>query len=250
MDTRSRLRCAPAALGLTALLCLAAGPADARVFEHLGGSARGPYNAFPGWARAYTAPLVVNGARTGVEVWSAPEPLAAVLARLREEARRTGGIAAFFPGATQAWGVSAGQGRVDRLLCTAMDSGRQTLVFRFSLPESAFAQARLPPAVLPEEVPLVPGAKPDFIAANEESGTTLAVFTAPGTPADAAAFLGGALGQAGWAPALGAGSGQLGGMGFYLRRRSLCGFTAKMSGFDGSCVVTVLHRRLKTGVFE
>ena len=247
MDARRLIQNTTAVLGLAALLGLAPDDAHARVFERLGVSARGPYDVFPGWARAYEAPLIINGARFGLEVWSAAESLAAVLNRLREEDRRTGRLTAFFPGATQAWGFSAGQGRVDRLLCTAMDGGRQTLVFRFSQPESEFERVRLPAAGLPGDLPVVPGSKPEFCAINEESGTTLAVFTAPGTAAEASAFLGRSLEQAGWTSALGPGPNRLGQMGFYLRRNTLCGFTAKMSGQNGACVVTVLHRRLTTG---
>jgi hypothetical protein len=250
MDPRPRIRRPTIGVRLAVLLLVIAGSAaQGRIFESLGRIGRASYESLPGWARAYSSAWVINGGRADVEVWSVSDTLGATLNRLREEAQRQGAIATFFPGSTMAWGVASGGGRVSRFLCNTMDSGRQTMVFRFSQTESAIrASAGGPKDMrLPEDIPAIPGAKAEFLAVGGEAGATLAVFTVPGSAPDARAFLGRALQQAGWTPALGQASSPDNGMGFYLRGSSLCGFTAKMSGHDGSCVVTVLHRRLKSG---
>lgn len=251
MDTGSRMRRRPGPLRLAASIFLAACAfSHGRIFESLGRIGRDSYETLPGWSRAYAAPFVLNGGRADVEVWSAPESLSAALARLRDEAKRQGGIAAFFPGTAMAWGLSTGGGRVSRILLAEMEGGRQTLVFRFSQTEAVFRQtaAGLRNAALPDNLPVYPGARAEFIAVNEQSGVTFAVFTVPGAAvADARAYLARALEQAGWIPALGAAAAAYPGMGFYTRRNALCGWTAKLSGNGGDCVVTLLHRRLKTG---
>lgn len=251
MDSRPRIIPSCLRLGLGTLLLVLAGSAavHARIFESLGRTGQGSYAVLPGWSRTYESTWIINGAPAGVEIWSASESLDATLNRLREEARRQGDVASFFPGSTMAWGMTSGGGQVTRFLCNASDSGRQTLVFRFSQTEADFRRASgtVKDMTLPEDIPMVPGAKAEFIAAGGEAGSTLAVFTVPGSAADARTFLARALQQSGWTPALGPAASPDNGMGFYLRRSSLCGFTAKMSGHDGSCVVTVLHRRLKTG---
>jgi hypothetical protein len=238
----------PLLIPVTLLLLFLGGAASARVFENLGRVAQPPAGSQPGWSLAYSARWTLNGSRAEVEVWSASEPLAAALDHLRAEASRQGDIAAFLPGSAMAWGAVGGHGRMARFLCKTSESGRQTLVFRFSQSEADFHRTVAGPAEggLPDSLRAPPGARPVFTAANEDSGTTIAVFTADGTPGEACAFMAESLAGNGWSPALGK-TGSIGPMGFYLRRDALCGFSAKMSGHDGSCVVTVLHRRLKTG---
>jgi hypothetical protein len=237
-------RLLPSLLLLAALL---AGPASARVFESLG---RGPFlreGALPGWSRAYSADWTLNGAPAGVEVWSASESLDAALARLRAEAARQGAVAVFLPGSEMAWGALAAGGRLTRFLCTTSESGRQTVVFLFSQTESDFLRSREDGAAarLPDGLTPPPGARPVFTAANRDSGTAFAVYASPGSAQEARAYMAASLSGAGWAPAAGRAEGSTGGgLDLYLRGNALCGFSAKMSGHDGSCVVTVIHRRL------
>ncbi len=250
MDPRSRIRHSPIGARLALLILVIAGSAaHGRIFESLGRAGSGSYASFPGWSQTYASPWVINGSRTDVEVWSISDSLSATLSRLRAEAKRQGDIASFFPGASLAWGVSSGHGQMTRFLCNALDGNRQTLVFRFSQSESDIKRSSGGPGALalPEGIPVMAGAKPEFVATSDESGTTLAIFTTPESAAQVRAFLDRALKQAGWLPALGPTAPPDSGLGFYLRGRSICGFTAKMSGHDGSCVVTVLHRRLKSG---
>ncbi len=231
------------------LLAALAGPAQARVFESLGRASFQPGGDHPGWARAYAADWALNGAATKVEVWSASETLPAAIARMREEARRQGVIGVFLPGETLAWGAVSGGGRITRCLCTTSDSGRQTTVFLFSQADEDFRQTlgAPRPVALPDSIPAPPGATVLLSAANRDSGSTFAVFSAPGTAADSRQFLAGSLAAAGWKAAAGAGADPAGPMALYLKGAALCGFTAKMSGHDGSCVVTVMHRRLMAG---
>lgn len=229
-------------------LCLLAPFAQARVFESLGRQGQGRYESLPGWTRAHASTWTFNGGRTDVEVWNVSLPLGQTLERLRADAARQGDVSAFFPGTAMAWGVAGGGGRVTRFICNEMESGRQTLVFRFSQTDEDFKRSRAGPADvrLPESIPVMPGARAEFVATGSE-GATLAVFTVPGGETDARDFLARSLGQAGWTPALGAGTSPQDGLGFYIRGTSLCGFSAKMSRHDGACVVTVWHRRLNRG---
>ena len=250
MDQRPLMRRSRFGNQAACLLLLAAATlAHGRVFEFLGRSGGGSYDALPGWTRAYSETWTINGGRTDIEVWSASETLAATVDRLRSEAARRGDIAAFSPGDTLAWGVTEGGGRIVRFLCTAMESGRQTIVFRFSQTEadSRRSAAGRVDAKMPGDVPVPPGAKPEFVATSAESGTTLGVFTVDSSPADARNFLANSLQQAGWTPAAGPPAAFLNGTVFYIRGASICGYAIKMSGQNGSCVVTVLHRRLASG---
>lgn len=232
----------PAAACAALLLTLAA-TGQARVFDGAG-RAPGYWATLPGWERAYAAPLLLNGAPADLEIWNAPERLHAALDRLRERATAAGEIAVFLPGPDMAWGVTAGGGRVHRVFATAMESGRQTLVFRFSQSESDFRAApRHPP--LPDGIPAFPGASPAFQAVNRTSRTTFAVYTASAQPADVHAYYARALASRQWSPALGAA--EPAAMGFFLRQDALCGVAAKKARQTGLTVITVVHRRLSDG---
>lgn len=235
------------AVFLFSLLLLGASAAHGRIFESLGRSARGHFESFPNWSKAYASSWIINGGKTEVEVWSAAESLSGVVNRLREEAGRQGDLAAFFPGSELGWGLSAGHGRVTRYLFSAMESGRQTLVYRFSQSESEFMKAgrEVPEAKWPEDVPVPPGARTEFFATGGEAGSVLAVCTVDADPGEMRTFLTRSLEQKGWTPVAGPGS-----QGFYYRRSSVCQLTAKKAGHDGLCVVTVWYRQLSQGPLD
>ncbi|MFO7535413.1 MAG: hypothetical protein R6X19_06985 [Kiritimatiellia bacterium] len=229
---------------LSLLLLAAAGPAaHGRIFENLGRSDR-RYESFPNWSKAYASTWNINGGKTEVEVWSVAEPLGGVVNRLRGEASRQGEVAVFFPGSELGWGLSAGGGRVTRYLFSAMESGRQTLLYRFSQSASEFLKTGrdIPQAGWPADIPMPAGAKMEFSASGGEAGSVLAVCTVAADPGELREGLIRSLEQKGWTSIVGPGA-----PGFYVRGSSLCQLTAKKAGQDGLCVVTVWVRQLSQG---
>jgi hypothetical protein len=149
-----------------------------------------------------------------------------------------------------AWGAIAAGNRIARALCTTSESGRRTTVFLFWQSGANFRPAAPGPeaARLPDSIPEPPGAHPVFTAASAESGSTIAIFSAPGAAEEIRAFMASSLAGSGWTSAAGPNAGfAAGSLGFYVRPGALCAVSAKMSRHNGSCVVTVLHRRLKEG---
>lgn len=249
MDARHRMRRFAGPSLAACLFLAAAGTAAARVFDRIGVSAADPWSVYSGWSRAFQAPLLLNGTETRLTLWSAPEPLSTVLTRMRDTARRVGREPFFNAGATMAWGRDPLADQTATWLATELEGGRQTLLFRFQAdrpgaPADGRVAATLPP------VPLPPGARPEFSAANRDSGMALAVCTVPGAPRETAAFLKRALGAAGWTPALGPSADPLGNLGVYVQPGTLCGFAVKKAGHLGGSTVTVWHRRLTTDVCD
>jgi hypothetical protein len=232
-------------LAAAVLVALPFTPAQARVFQSLGRAPYQPAGSHPAWTRAQASAWTFNGGHADVEVWSVEESVTAAVHRMREQARREGAIAVFLPGHDMAWGAVGHGGRMARILCTASESGRQTLVFVFSQTESDFRRSLAGPADrrLPGALPIPPGARLRFTAVNRDNGASFAVLTAGGSPAGITDYLASSLRNDGWTPA----AGTAGPLAVFLRPGALCAFNAKLSGTDGSVTVTMVYRRLDAG---
>lgn len=224
-------------------------PLFARVVMVSGVASYNPSAGRSGWGLAHAADWTLNGAPVQIEVWGVPAPPSVALNALRADVRREGGMAAFLPGSGMAWGAYSLDDRLVRCLVLETDNGRASLAFLFVQTEEAFRRGRSAPAgvALPDGVPLPPGTRLRFTAANQVSGTFFALAESARTPAETRQAMADALARAGWSPIAGTADGSAGPLAFYVRSGALCAFSVKLSGHDGACMVTLIHRRLGPG---
>lgn len=230
-------------LGCTlVMLALLSADAPARVFWQFGGggTTRGvldPSDA--NWARAYAAPLRINGGRAELSVWDTPQSVDDILAALRQRVTARGGRIYFASGGELAWGVACVEGRVLRFLVTN-GPGRSGQVFELVQDFEDYRASRTAPAVagLPD-VPELPAARVSQVLANEATGLTLATAHSSANPAESQQQANALLAGAGWQLMMPAGAQA----GIYVRGRDLLVVSSVSAGRDGQTVITLAHKR-------
>ena len=181
---------------------LAAG-AQARVFSIRGG---GPEHGAvtggqPGWNRAWTAAVRINGGRGTLEALGAEFPVRDASRLLRGAYEDMGGAVWSFSGDSAAWGVALVGDRVVRWLALDVGSRRECVVFRIEQTESDFrASMKPPPGHQITALPVPPGARPVSFLMNETRGLSLEQSRAPLGVEETAVLMRSAVESQGWTP--------------------------------------------------
>lgn len=199
------------------------------------------WDRFGHWQCAYRTPLVVNGKPITLEIWNAPESLAAACSRIESQARTEGQTLFWLPGSDAALGVLAASDHLLQLLAMAMESGRQTMIFAFRRDHAAPTVSSSDLAI-PDGIPAPPGAILRFHVRNPKSRTTTIGWETFLPPDQVRAFMAGGLLQNGWQPAVPGSAGHP--LALYLKEDALCTLSAELSGQEGRVLLTVLHHRM------
>ena len=222
----------------------AAPPAGARVFLPGGSAGADPAAVVsPVELPAYRANLQLNGGAGVVEVRPCPGSVADALEKLMRSYRERGALAFCSAGKQLGWGVVLYEGRVIRLLATSAGRRNTCLLFRFDQAKQDFSRAAEAPPGLPPDWPSYPGSRVTRWLRNEATGTSLVLAKVRAEIPEVQDFYFRALSGAGWAPALGPRDQT---SGVYLKGSEMMCVHVVSTGLPGQCVITLLHRRLKS----
>ncbi|HMP76970.1 MAG TPA: hypothetical protein PKE12_11815 [Kiritimatiellia bacterium] len=218
----------------------------ARVFQLFGGGGRGALlqPGEPGWSRAYTADLSINGGAASIEVWGTARSVREVWDALQLRVERAGGAAWFGGGHAGGWGIASVDQQVLRFL-VAPAEGRYAHVF---LVRQSFADWRASlaaPRHLLDAVPPYPGSTPGLYLADRAAGLELQASSAAASPDDVLAFYRLRLTEAGWrAETAGAGLVAL------TRGPALLLVRVESTGHEAGTRLMLAHQRGSRGLTE
>ena len=234
-------------LGKFALLILAVlAPlaAPALVFERWGARGNDPVRALMvGEHPAYTTAMKLNGGAAELEVYQVEGTVPQALERLISGYRALGAQVFGVSGAKLGWGIVLDGGHVIRLLAANMGAHNTCMIFRMEQTAQEFARSQgVPPAPLPPDIPVFPGARWTQTIENEAAHSMTATATVGADPISVLRYYAEALPHAGWTPGLGPRD-QASSM--FVRGSEILVVNANSTGVRGQTVVIFLHKRLK-----
>ena len=200
---------------------------------------------------AYSTPIILNGGKGELDVFSFDTPIAELVKSL---ARLFGVPGLRYEGGNMATGFVKYDGRVIRLTVVRFSRGGQTLVFALSQQSADYEASRtLARGDVPPDAPFFPGARPLFYAQDEKADMLFLVATTRANPIAVQGALRMQLLNDGWEPFFlkqdhGQNDGQVGkahdlSIQFYLKAGRLCCVHAGPALERDATRITVLQKK-------
>lgn len=213
------------------LLLLVSPPAFARVFW------RQPVDLPSGWTRAYASEVDLQNGGGGLQVFSTPDRLEGVEARLRS---LHGDNLAWIPGEVMAWALAVEDGWVYRYLAQPLPDGAGFWVTVLRQPaRRAGKPGEEPRRHQLKALPAYPQSQPTFYSHDAGNRLTVEISRTGGAPEAALDILSEMLEADGWQ----ASPGNTGGFRMFVRRDRVA-FLGARRGKDGFTRVLRLHKPL------